>query len=110
MKNLSTSISRMAEGRDAYVSLSDTQKARAIDFITKKAASTGSIESVDVDDDDYGTYVVSVTFAPSLNEDELEAVLARSLHHKGMKESQVAPETGQISVFLHGVRADRIGL
>jgi hypothetical protein len=100
----------MAEGRDAYVSLTDAQKKRAIDFIASKAASTGTIESIDVDDDDYGTYVVSVIFAPSLNEDELESVLAKSLHHKGDKQVQVIAETGQISVFLQGVRADRIGL
>lgn len=109
MKNLSTTISRMAEGRDAYVGMSEPDRVRAATFIKSRAAAIGTIEALEVEDDGWGTYNVSVTFTEG-NEEELADNLCKSLHFKGNRTLDFQPHNGQIIIHLDGIRADRIGL
>ena len=109
MKNLSNSIVRMAEGRDAYVGLSDPDRIRAEGFVRSRAAAIGTIEALEIEDDGWGTYNVSVTFTEG-NEEELADSLCKSLHFKGNRTLDFQPHNGQVIVHLDGIRADRIGL
>jgi hypothetical protein len=109
VKNLSTTIGRMAEGRDTYVGLSDPDRVRAEGFIKARAAEIGTIEALEIEDDGWGTYNVSVTFTEG-NEEELADNLCKSLHFKGNRTLDFQPHNGQVVVHLDGIRADRIGL
>lgn len=109
MKNLSTAIERMVEGRDAYVGLSEPDRVRAEGFIKARAAAIGTIGSLEIEDDGWGTYNVSVTFTEG-NEEELADNLCKSLHFKGNRTLDFQTHDGQIVVHLDGIRADRIGL
>ena len=109
MKNLSNSIVRMAEGRDAYVGLSEPDRIRAEGFIKARAAKVGTIEGLEIEDDGWGTYNVSVIFTEG-NEEELADNLCKSLHFKGNRTLDFQPHNGQVIIHLDGIRADRIGL
>jgi len=109
VKNLSTTIGRMAEGRDTYVGLGEPDRVRAIGFIKSRAAAIGTIEALEIEDDGWGTYNVSVTFTEG-NEEELADSLCKSLHFKGNRTLDFQSHNGQVVVHLDGIRADRIGL
>ena len=109
MKNLSSTIQRMVSGQDAYVSLPDLDRNRAIDFVKRKAGSVGQIVEVAIDDDCYGTYNLSVTFG-SGNEEEMADGLCRALNFKGNREIDYCVDSGEVVVHLDGIRADRIGI
>ena len=111
MKNLSTAINRMAEGRDDYVELTDPDRKRAVDFISKHASTIGAISCVLVEDDGWGTYNVSITVGEvALNDEEVADRICHSLRFKGNRVVDLSDPDGAITVHLDGVRADKIGL
>lgn len=111
MKNLSTAINRMVEGRDDYVELTEPDRKRAVDFISARASTIGAISCVLVEDDGWGTYNVSVTVEDAaLKEEEVADNLCHSLRFKGSRLIDLSDPDGSVTVHLDGVRADKIGL
>ena len=111
MKNLSTAINRMVDGRDDYVELTEPDRRRAVDFISARVNTIGAISCVSIEDDGWGTYNVAVTVSEANgNDEELADSLCHSLRFKGSRLIDLSDPDGAITVHLDGVRADKIGL
>jgi hypothetical protein len=108
MKNLGTMIDRMVAGLDAYVETSDTDKRRAIDCVKRKLSKLEAVESVKINDDDYGHFVVEVSFSYG-DGDALSEQVSHMIHHRGIADGY-NDDSGKPVVVLSGVRSDRIGL
>ena len=110
MKNLSTAINRMAEGRDDYVELTEPDRKRAVSFITNRVKSIGAVDCVLIEDDGWGTYNVAVTMSGYSNEEEVADKVCGSLLFRGSRVVDASDDNGAVTVHLDGVRADKIGL
>jgi nitrate reductase NapAB chaperone NapD len=108
MKNLGTMIDRMASGLDAYVETSEASKKRAIDCVKRKLVSLDLVESVKVEDDDYGHFIVEVSFSYG-DGGALSEQVSQMIHHRGISDGYNDP-SGKAVVVLSGVRSDKIGL
>lgn len=108
MKNLGTMIDRMVAGLDAYVETSDADKKRAIDCVKRKLSRLDAVESVKVDDDDYGHFIVEVSFSYG-DGDALSEQVSQMIHHRGSADGY-NDQSGKPVVVLSGVRSDKIGL